>query len=535
LFNSLSAQPDMYRRKIYLRTLLTGLSIGSVILTSGLLLGALFLFQKNNIEESLLDSNIAYARKLADTTDHYLTIAQRELAWSASQIVDLNDVGKLHRETTRLFQQSGFFNSVAVLDRHAVIASVSPESLSLVGVKVDTPETEQAIAARKPFISSPFNSPSGNYVVLLSQPLFSTDGHYLGFICGTIYLKKQSMLSDVLSQHYYGDGTSVSIVSDDGFVIFSHDPALVGTRMALSPQLQKRLASTSNGQFMIEDAGKKYLIGYASLQKTDWNIFMSGTSETVSSLMIHTGRNAFWFILGIIVLTASCMAFLAARISYPLEKLAGMVREGGSDASPELLSSVNTWYNEADRLREAVQQHRQAVAGHVADLNDKAMTDPLTGLNNRRGFYVQAEQHSEERVQSAIAIDIDHFKKINDRYGHDAGDEVLVSLAGLLRKRCRTLDVVSRFGGEEFILLLPGTALSDAAAMAERIREAVSMTSFPFISAMTVSLGVATLSDTDDKESLLRRADEALYAAKDDGRNRVMVSHEGDISRYPAV
>ncbi len=129
MFNSLSAQPDMYRRKIYLRTLLTGLSIGSVILTSGLLLGALFLFQKNNIEESLLDSNIAYARKLADTTDHYLTIAQRELAWSASQIVDLNDVGKLHRETTRLFQQSGFFNSVAVLDRHAVIASVSPESL----------------------------------------------------------------------------------------------------------------------------------------------------------------------------------------------------------------------------------------------------------------------------------------------------------------------------------------------------------------------------------------------------------------------
>ncbi|WP_275234784.1 sensor domain-containing diguanylate cyclase [Pantoea ananatis] len=526
----------MYRRKIHLRTLLTALSIGSVILTSGLLLGALFIFQKSNIEESLLDSNIAYARKLADTTDHYLTIAQRELAWSANQITDLNDLNRLHRETTRLLQQSGFFNSVAVVDRHAVIASVSPESLSLslVGVKVDTPQTEQAITFRKPFISSPFNSPSGNYVVLLSQPLFAADGRYLGFICGTIYLKKQSMLSDVLSQHYYGDGTSVSIVSDDGSVIFSHDPAQVGKRMALSPQLQKRLASTTSGQLMIQEEGKKYLIGYASLQKTDWNIFMSGTSETVGSLMAHTARSAFWFILGVIVLTATCMAFLATRISYPLEKLAGMVRDGGSDASPELLSSVNTWYNEADRLREAVQQHRRAVAGHVADLNDKAMTDPLTGLNNRRGFYIQAAQHSEEPVQSAIAIDIDHFKKINDRYGHDAGDEVLVSLAGLLRKRCRTLDVISRFGGEEFILLLPGTALNDAAAMAERIREAVSKTSFPFISAMTVSLGVATLSETEDKDALLRRADEALYAAKGDGRNRVMISHEGAISRYPA-
>ncbi|ADD78607.1 PleD [Pantoea ananatis LMG 20103] len=532
--NSSSAQPNMYRRKIHLRTLLTALSIGSVILTSGLLLGALFIFQKSNIEESLLDSNIAYARKLADTTDHYLTIAQRELAWSANQITDLNDLNRLHRETTRLLQQSGFFNSVAVVDRHAVIASVSPESLSLVGVKVDTPQTEQAITFRKPFISSPFNSPSGNYVVLLSQPLFAADGRYLGFICGTIYLKKQSMLSDVLSQHYYGDGTSVSIVSDDGSVIFSHDPAQVGKRMALSPQLQKRLASTTSGQLMIQEEGKKYLIGYASLQKTDWNIFMSGTSETVGSLMAHTARSAFWFILGVIVLTATCMAFLATRISYPLEKLAGMVRDGGSDASPELLSSVNTWYNEADRLREAVQQHRRAVAGHVADLNDKAMTDPLTGLNNRRGFYIQAAQHSEEPVQSAIAIDIDHFKKINDRYGHDAGDEVLVSLAGLLRKRCRTLDVISRFGGRSLFCCFPVRHLNDAAAMAERIREAVSKTSFPFISAMTVSLGVATLSETEDKDALLRRADEALYAAKGDGRNRVMISHEGAISRYPA-
>ncbi len=77
-------------------------------MTSGLLLGALFLFQKSNIEESLLDSNIAYARKLADTTDHYLAIAQRELAWSADQIADLNNVQLLHRETTRLLQQSGF-------------------------------------------------------------------------------------------------------------------------------------------------------------------------------------------------------------------------------------------------------------------------------------------------------------------------------------------------------------------------------------------------------------------------------------------
>ncbi len=192
-----------------------------------------------------------------------------------------------------------------MLDNHSIIASLSPESLSLLGVKVDTAETEQANKLQKPFISSPFISPSGNYVVFISHPLFAHDGHYLGFIGGTIYLKKQSMLSDILSQHYYGDGTSVSIVSDDGTIIFSQDPTRVGTRMALSQPLQKRLAATMSGQFMVQDAGKKYLIGYASLQKTDWNIFMSGTSETVNGLMMHTARNAFWFILIIIVLTVS--------------------------------------------------------------------------------------------------------------------------------------------------------------------------------------------------------------------------------------
>ena len=123
------------------------------------------------------------------------------------------------------------------------------------------------------------------------------------------------------------------------------------------------------------------------------------------------------------------------------------------------------------------------------------------------------------------AIDIDHFKKINDWYGHDAGDAVLFSLAALLRQLCRPDDIVSRFGGEEFILLLPLTTLADAARTAERIRETVSTTTFPFAGTVTISAGVAYRGEqASDREALLRRADEALYGAKAAGRNTVMIA-----------
>lgn len=525
----------MFMGKIRLRTLLTLLSMGGVILTSALLLGTLLMFQRSNIEDSLLEGNIAYARKLADTTDRYFSTAQRELAWSAEQITGLTDPQLLKAETERLRLQSGFFNSVVVVNSHAVVAFTSPESLSLIGVKLHSLASMQAIATQKPMISSPFVSASGNYVVFLSQPLFTTDGRYLGYIGGTIYLKKQSMLSDILSQHFYLKGTTVSIVSNDGLIIFSHDPELVGKTMTLSPVLKNRLAVTDSGRFSEASDGQQYLTGYASLHTTGWNIFITGTSATVKHILMSTAENSVWFILGIIILAAAVIALVAGRIVHPLEKLADMVRDGGSDAQAESLASVKTWYHEADRLKEAVQDHRRAVAGHMTALSDAAMKDPLTGLLNRRGFNLLAAEFTNVQELCAIAVDIDHFKKINDRYGHDAGDAVLVSLAALLRKACRATDVISRFGGEEFILLMPHTGILDASQLAERVRTMVSTTAFPFIGSMTISLGVAVLDDCDgDNERLLRRADEALYEAKRAGRNVVFIARSDKFVRYVA-
>ncbi len=512
-------------RTFRLRTLLIFLSVGGIVMTSSLLLGALLIFQKSNIEDSLLDSNIAYARKLAETTDFFLTMAQNELAWSATQIQDLSDEALLRRETERLRRQSGLFNSVAVVDRNATLVAISPPGQKDAGTTVTSGVSRRAILSQQAFISSPFTSASGNYVVFISQPLRSRDGQYLGYIGGAVYLKKHGLFSDILSQHFNGKYTLVSIVSRSGLIIYSNDPTLVGTHVPMNDTLLRQVATTDSGRLIVNSGGKQFLTGYAAIRATDWNIYIAGTGETVKNILASTVRKAFWFLLIIIVLNAAVVAFLSGRVASPLERLTERIREDGSEAEPSSLASVKGWYHEADRLREAIQMHRHAVAGHLAELHDDAITDPLTGLLNRRGFNILVTQWSEVRELCVVAVDIDHFKKVNDRYGHEAGDAVLVQVATLLSQAGRTGDVVSRFGGEEFIVLLPLTSLDEAARFAERLRSTVASATFLHTGNMTVSAGVASLSDSEQNwDSLLRRADEALYEAKKTGRNAVVVA-----------
>jgi diguanylate cyclase (GGDEF)-like protein len=164
------------------------------------------------------------------------------------------------------------------------------------------------------------------------------------------------------------------------------------------------------------------------------------------------------------------------------------------------------------------------------DLNRMATTDELTSLANRRSIAESANAAlSNARSvagQFAVAlIDVDHFKQINDRYGHAAGDVVLANIAKVLEKNCRAKQVVGRQGGEEFVVLLHDTTLDEARLAAQRLRSAVEQTRHEIDGktvATTISIGVAALEEGDKTfDDLLRRADRALYAAKSAGRNCV--------------
>ncbi len=167
------------------------------------------------------------------------------------------------------------------------------------------------------------------------------------------------------------------------------------------------------------------------------------------------------------------------------------------------------------------------------ELLEMAATDILTGLPNRRHFVAQLEQESARilrdkgRCASVLMLDADHFKMINDTFGHAAGDDVLRHLATLMQNKLRKVDTVGRIGGEEFALILPGAALPAAEAFAERLRQYVAATPVPQADRtipLTVSIGVAGMSADDaNADEVLTRADRALYRAKGSGRNMVAV------------
>ena len=161
---------------------------------------------------------------------------------------------------------------------------------------------------------------------------------------------------------------------------------------------------------------------------------------------------------------------------------------------------------------------------------EMAVIDPLTGLNNRRymesqlGNVLQKAQ-ARRRPVSLMILDIDHFKRVNDTYGHGAGDDVLKGFAQRVRQVIRAVDLMCRLGGEEFVILMPETDIDYAAMIAERVRSSVETTPFPVEGGrnlpITVSIGIADNSSSAAPDDLLKRADIALYRSKSNGRNQV--------------
>ncbi len=211
------------------------------------------------------------------------------------------------------------------------------------------------------------------------------------------------------------------------------------------------------------------------------------------------------------------------------------------DANARLLQ-LNTQYEQMMIALQRAVQETDALAFSLREANDHlrrlADHDPLTGLLNRRVLDAELKDHFSltvcpETSISVAMVDLDHFKKVNDEHGHDMGDEVLRVVAKVLQDCVRAMDIVARFGGEEFVLVMPNTGAAEAAALLERTRARIE--AIPIIMGgqtiyVTASIGGAGMTGPrcdDQAAALLKRADIALYAAKHGGRNRVVMSESG--------
>jgi diguanylate cyclase (GGDEF)-like protein len=262
-----------------------------------------------------------------------------------------------------------------------------------------------------------------------------------------------------------------------------------------------------------------------------------GPMVTMSSLLIHPVQSdplfasvrELWRIEGRLVPTTS-VAAIPFRIRGTRSGTF-YLRTGGDDTplttddlhfAERVIAAVVPVLDRAYDFEEAIRRQDE--------MRQLAETDPLTGLFNRRAFRERLDRElaragRANTVVSCLMLDIDHFKALNDTYGHDLGDRVLVQLADLLRREQRAMDVLARLGGEEFVVLLPETGIRGARIYAERILRKINAAMLGTSenpAQITVSIGIATFPDerVTDPDSLLRLADVNLLRAKADGRNR---------------
>ncbi|WP_312830527.1 sensor domain-containing diguanylate cyclase [Pseudomonas rhodesiae] len=511
--------------RIDLRRLILLLSVVVSVATLANALYSAYKVQKQQLIDSTIEANRVYAAKLSVSIEQFLYAAQQQVSYSARI---LGAKGYDHElatlEAERLRRQTDSFNSVTMVSAGGYVIAVSPETIKIKGAKLKSPGAIEALRERRPLISKPYVSAAGNLVVIVSSPVFSESGRYLGYVGGTIYLRQKSILHDLIGVHFYRDESYIYIVDSDRVIIYHPDKDRIGT-VEGNAVVDKVVSGADGGTSVINSLGVEMLAGYASIKSVGWGVVSQQSSRKallpVDTLIYQTVLG----MMPVAVLGIFGIFWLAGFISRPLRQLADCARTMEASESVRKITNVGSWYFESAQIKRALLQGLALMQDRIGRLNREVQTDPMTGLLNRRALSgILDLLRSEVRPFSVVTLDIDHFKRVNDTYGHDIGDLVLVKLSEIIRSCSRDGDYSCRLGGEEFLVLLPNVSLSAAAEFAERLRGTVASSTIDVVGSITVSLGVAHWPGSADEISdALKIADEEMYRAKQQGRNRVSV------------
>ncbi|WP_081798240.1 sensor domain-containing diguanylate cyclase [Pseudomonas sp. RL] len=495
--------------------------------------------QEQMLIDASLEANKVYARKLADSTERHLVDALRQLAYGAGELAgQMENVQKIDEVARRLRLQTKSFNSVAVVDQDGRVLGVSPETLQLLGVQLESEGAVAALKARRPLVSEAYVSAADNLLISLSHPIHDVSGQYRGYVGGTIYLQKGSILHDLLGEHFYRDGSYLYVVGKERRLLYHPEAKRIGTQVGANALLDELPEWGDGARRTVNSQGVDMLAGYAIVPSTGWGIISQRPTRPTLEPLDELVKSVALKTVPLALVTILMIFWLARVISRPLWKLADSAREIGEPDTAKRIEGVRSWYFEAQELKRAMLVGVSLLQEHLGRLTHDVHTDSLTGLSNRRGLERMVDRwEAEKRPFSVLALDIDHFKRVNDTYGHDAGDRVLRRLAELMRLCCRSEDLLCRSGGEEFLILLPGSSQAAAVLIAERLRQLVERTAIEPVGHLTLSIGVAHWPDGDDSIArVFKLADEQLYAAKDGGRNRVAVAQcRAESNRAPST
>ncbi len=389
----------------------------------------------------------------------------------------------------------------------------------------------------------------GEPALVVAMPIRDGGGNILGVCMFSGYLNELSR--DVHSMRI--GKTGFAFIVDAQNKVIAHPVAAYTAELrdiGNSPPIAA-LRQGREGAIAYIDADGVRWEAYVSALNNGWGIIVQQAQEEILSPLL-TFRNISHIILasGAIVLlilsvilirralqpvsqlteTAKAIASgdLARRATVEHEDEIGLLSRAFNRMAGKLQGIIHRQQDQAKRLEETNTLLQGEIASRKlieAQLRDLAEVDPLTGVPNRRKLLMvlDSEMKKVERYRqplSLILFDIDHFKAVNDRYGHDVGDIALKTATDIVSRTVRDVDLLSRYGGEEFVVVCPGTQLDGARVLAEKIRQAIEKHDFKTVGHITVSLGVAEFRSGDDANAFIKRSDEALYRAKSKGRNR---------------
>jgi len=513
----------LHTRFISLQTLIVFLAFLVALITLNNGFYASYKVQRDQLIQQELESNYAYSQKLASAADNFIKAAHDQLAYSSKILANnFTDQSLLISEVERLKLQTKSFGSVSVANADGVILAISSKAADFVGSRSGSVES---LHTKTPTVSTPYYAVDGNYIVLISSPIFDSSGTYLGYIGGSIYLERSNILNDLLGQHFHQDGSYIFVVDGNRQIIYHPNPERIGSYVLDNQAINDVTKKISGSARVINSRGIEMLAGFTPIQSTSWGVVAQRPLAATLSGLDHLIRQVVSRTIPLTLFTFVFIWVLALLISRPLRDLADTAVKIGTPDAHNYLQRIKPWYFEAHELKIGFLKGLGLISLQLIQLKEQAATDPLTGAVNRRSLdeLLASLEHSKSDF-SILAIDIDHFKKVNDTYGHPEGDKVLIKLVEVINQVSREQDIVARTGGEEFLLILPATDIDTALVIAERLRMSVEQMQIEPIGSIQVSVGVSASSATNkSSEEVLKQADEALYQAKRLGRNRCEV------------
>jgi len=544
--------PLPFPRLESLRSRILAFAVAAAVIPATTMLGVFYTQNRRALEKKINEDLLSGSAQSARATGVWLRERLYDLrvfAGSDEVVITLDRNGRIAASPTEgrlrdylvsLHERFSDFEKLMVLDLDGKVIATSAGEVSNVPLPSDW---QQTLKSDNQIVGDAYWDPVAKRAKLIvAVPAQRADGHLLGAFAAELNLAPVQLLLRSFAQDSTG---TIHLVNIKGSPIASSEGVSEGLiKNPLPPPTMKKLRERARAPFEYESFGRRDVIGTLEyVPQVNWAV-LAEISASAAYLQIRRFRDVALGVIVFLLIVVTASAYRLGRlIARPLDRLtkaAGEVAAGDltvdlpaapgggevgylTDVFNHMVYRLRDGRAELDRINETLRKKNE-------ELELLSTTDSLTGLSNPRSLMKRLDDEvarfrKDKRGFSVLVGDVDHFKQYNDAFGHPAGDEVLQTIAEIMRDSTRKNDCCARYGGEEFVIVLPDTSAADALDTAEHIRARVAAKKFSGRK-MTLSIGVATFpEDADDAEAIIAIADEALYQAKREGRDRTVRAH----------